>query len=124
MRLSWGKASIDLKGPTNLQVRGALANLAPAAAGVFMACGVYVLWRGGWPEDTSEQRIQAISIVTIAMAFLMGLGMFYLWQLLVKKIDVTAPGGFNASVEVAEDTDQSPHGAAPTAVETIQELKP
>lgn len=123
MRLSLGKFSLDLKGPTNLQVRGMLANLAPAAAGAFMACGVYILWRGGWPEDTAEQRIQAISLTTLIMAVLMGLGMFYLWQLLVKKIDVTGPGGFKAAVEVAEDSDQSPGGVAPTAAETVSQIQ-
>lgn len=123
MRFSWGKASIDIKGPTNLQVRGALANAAPVAAGFFMAAGAMILWRGGWPEETAEQRIGGIITLTVIMALLMGLGMFYLWQLLVKKIDVTAPGGFKASVEVAEDTDQSEAGGALNAVDSIKELQ-
>lgn len=112
-----------LKLPTNLQVRGALANLAPVAAGVLMACGVLILWKGGWPEDTSAQRINAISSVTIILSGLMGLGMFYLWQLLVKRVQVTGPGGFSAGVDVAEDTDQSDRGVAPSAADTIKQIQ-
>lgn len=124
MRLSWGKASIDLKGPTNLQVRGALANFAGCAAAAMLGWLIWILWKGPWAEAGNEtQRIQGLTWLAIIMACLMGLAMFYLWQLLVKKIAVSGPGGFSANLDVAEDSDQSPDGAAPTAAATIVQLQ-
>lgn len=122
MRVAWGKLSIDLKGPTNLQVRGALANFAGCAAAAVLVWLIWILWKGPWSLQTEAQRLQGLIILSIIMACLMGLAMFYLWQLLVKRIEVSGPGGFSAGVDVSEDTDQSPRHTS--AAETIQELKP
>lgn len=37
---------------------------------------VVILWRGGWPEDTSPARIQWLGIALIANILLLGLALF------------------------------------------------
>lgn len=110
------------KFPSNLQVRGALANIAPVAASAMVIGGTLLLYGGNrWTSQTEEIRATGIVSLTIICALLMGLGMFYLWQLLVKRVDVRGPGGFRAGIEVAEDTDQSP--SSTSAVEDLIDLQ-
>ena len=117
-----GRISNWFKFPSNLQVRGALANAAPVAASLMVCAGAWLLYAGPrWTAETEEIRATGVVTLAIICAILMGLGMFYLWQLLVKRVDVTGPGGFRAGIEVAEDTDQSP--TATSAVEDIKELQ-
>ena len=117
-----GLISNWFKFPSNLQVRGALANIAPVAASAMVIAGAWLLyWGPRWTAATEEIRATGIVTLTVICSLLMGLGMFYLWQLLVKRVDVQGPGGFRAGIEVAEDTDQSP--AATSAVEDLKDLK-
>ena len=95
---------------------------APVAASAMVVGGALLLYGGNrWTEKTEEIRATGVVTLTVICSILMGLGMFYLWQLLVKRIDVTGPGGFQAGIEVAEDTDQSPRSTS--AVEDIKELQ-
>lgn len=114
---------LKLQLPTNLQIRGALANAAPIAASLMVIAGTWLLYAGRrWTPATEEIRATGIVTLTVICAVLMGLGMFYLWQLLVKRVDASGPGGFRVGIEVAEDTDNSPR--ATSAVEQIKQLEP
>lgn len=114
---------LKLQLPTNLQIRGALANAAPIAASLMVIAGTWLLYAGRrWTPATEEIRATGIVTLTVICAVLMGLGMFYLWQLLVKSVSVTGPGGFQAAINVAEDTDQSPRSTS--VAEDINKLEP
>lgn len=43
----------------------------------FCAAGlVFILWRGGWPIETAEARVQWLGIALVTNLFLLGLALF------------------------------------------------
>lgn len=57
-------------------VADALRTLAPVPLSAGAAGLVLVLWRGGWPVETAEARIQWLGIALIGVIGLLGLALF------------------------------------------------
>lgn len=49
---------------------------APIPLTLTAACLVLILWRGGWPIETAEARVQWLGIALIANIALLGLALF------------------------------------------------
>jgi hypothetical protein len=49
---------------------------APIPLTITAACLVVILWRGGWPIETAEARVQWLGIALITNLFLLGLALF------------------------------------------------
>ena len=50
--------------------------LAPIPLTFTAAALVYIVWRGGWPVETAEARVQWLGIALIANIALLGLALF------------------------------------------------
>jgi hypothetical protein len=57
-------------------VAAGVRTLAPIPLTTCAAVLTFILWRGGWPIETSEARIQWLGIALVASIALLGLSLF------------------------------------------------
>jgi hypothetical protein len=80
---------------------GAPIPLTLGAAGL-----VGILWRGGWPIETAEQRVQFLGIGLLVLLLLLGLALF-LAKDGIKSISLRGPGGVELNVNEDGKDEQS-----------------
>lgn len=56
-----------------------------------------ILWRGGWPIETAEQRIQFLGIGMLLVLGLLGLSLF-LGRQGISSLSVRGPGGMEVNI--------------------------
>lgn len=71
---------------------GAPIPLTLSAAGL-----VLILWRGGWPLETAEQRIQFLGIGLLLVLGLLALSLF-LGRQGISSLSVKGPGGMEVNI--------------------------
>lgn len=54
----------------------AIRTLSPIPLTLGAAALTAILWRGGWPIETAEQRIQFLGLGLLTVLFLLGLSLF------------------------------------------------
>ena len=66
---------------------------------------VGVLWRGGWPIETAEQRVQFLGIGLLVLLLLLGLSLFLVRDG-IKSLSLRGPGGVELNVN-QDDKDEN-----------------
>lgn len=71
----------------------------------FTAAGlVYILWLGGWPVETAEQRVQWLGIALLFNLTLLGLALF-LSRAGISSFSLKGPGGVEMEINGQERAD-------------------
>lgn len=80
--------------------------LAPIPLTFCAAAMVLILWQGGWPIETAEQRIQFLGLVALGTLVLLGLALFLNRQG-ISSFSIKGPGGVELNVNDGERKDDN-----------------
>lgn len=85
------------------------------------ACGlVYILWLGGWGENTAVERVKWLGISLLGLIILIGLGVLWLQRRDIPSFSVTTPWG-TANVSEGHEANVT---VSPTAAAAINAVTP
>jgi len=77
---------------------------APIPLTITAACLVVILWRGGWPIETAEARVQWLGIALLFNLTLLGLALFLSRQG-ISSFSLRGPGGMEVNINEKDKAD-------------------